>query len=264
MIQAKTRTCLNPACGKKFVPRPNVPNQRVCPGGYRAKCGKKCPGASCRRCGGKGSSSRTCREWYREHWSRTAGPPRCVSAEDWTKIEKALPSAPPWLKCAVLVARDSGMRISELVGLTVGDVLDGRQPRKIIAIIGQWKAGRRQQTKTGESRTGFLMERARGAIAEFVKGRKSSPTDRLIPFSRGWVWGKWVEFQKRVGVAPETGDHYRFHDLRHTLGTELVRGGRADLAQKFLGHRNPSTTQRYNTPRLKDILADAEKIRRGK
>ena len=235
----KTRTCLAPECGKKFTPRLNVPSQVTC---GRAACQK----------------------WYRSHWAATAGPPRAIPPEDWAKIEKALPKAPDWVRVVAILGRESGMRISEMLGLTVSDILEHGKVRGTIAIRGQWKDGAFAPPKTGASRPGFLTERAVAAVSVYLKGRRLEGTDRLLPYSRQYAWSKWVEFQHAAGVRPPDGKHYRTHDLRHTCGTNAARAGRLDLAQKLLGHRNPATTQRYNTPRNEEILADIEKIGRDR
>jgi integrase len=53
-----------------------------------------------------------------------------------------------------------------------------------------------------------------------------------------------VGFMKAVRLAKIP--HIRFHDLRHTFATRLVRSG-VDIitVQKLLGHSNITTTSRY-------------------
>ncbi|VAW14524.1 hypothetical protein MNBD_BACTEROID05-1144, partial [hydrothermal vent metagenome] len=53
-------------------------------------------------------------------------------------------------------------------------------------------------------------------------------------------------------------DDFKFHDLRHTFASQLVRNG-VDLyvVQKLLGHANPKMTQRYahlSSDQLKDAI----------
>lgn len=231
------KTCLNPSCRARFRPRPNVPNQQV--------CGK----AECRR-------------WYKGHWSASAGPPRAISPAHWKRIEARLSGVETWLRCIVWVARETGLRLSELLGLEVRDVIDGRKVKKTIAVRGQWKATGFALPKTGASRVGYLTTKAREAIAEHASSRPwIHEAARLFPFSRGYVWKRWVEFQRAIGVEPEEGGHYRFHDLRHTVATDLARKGRLDLAQKVLGHKRPSSTARYNSPTHEETLEEIEKTK---
>lgn len=236
----KTRSCLNPTCRRKFTPRPNVPDQQVC-------------------------GAPDCRQWYKRHWSATSGPPRAIAAADWKKIEKAIASAPTWLRCIVLVARETGMRLSELLGLEIDDVIQKGKVRKAIAVRGQWKDGGLAAPKNGGSRKSYLPDGARKAIAEYASGRGwIDGSARLFPFSRAYVWRLWVRLQTTIGVSLEEGGHYRFHDLRHTAGTEMARGGRLDLAQKMLGHKSPATTARYVSQSDDEVLEDIEKTKRGR
>lgn len=119
--------CLNPACDRAFKPGRYGKRQVVCSGTYRAKCGPKCAGKKCPRCKGSGSWARPCREWYKAHQLATAPPPRGLG-ESWPKVERKLVDLP--LRHAVLirVARATGLRKGELLGLTWADVLEGAAP----------------------------------------------------------------------------------------------------------------------------------------
>lgn len=53
-------------------------------------------------------------------------------------------------------------------------------------------------------------------------------------------------------------ENFRFHDLRHTVGTRLVSGG-SDLqtVKEFLAHSDLKTTQRYIHPVTQNMLKAA-------
>lgn len=61
------------------------------------------------------------------------------------------------------------------------------------------------------------------------------------PFSKqGWV-RKWRKALKDAGI-----EDFRFHDLRHTAGSRIVRqSGNMKMGMQLLGHTNVSTTSRY-------------------
>jgi integrase len=72
------------------------------------------------------------------------------------------------------------------------------------------------------------------------------------PFTQ-WGWrGVWARALKEAGI-----DAFRFHDLRHTRGTQILRStGNLVLAQKALAHRSIKTTTKY-------AHASDEDVRRG-
>lgn len=261
------RNCENPSCNKPFTPRSNVPNQKVCGGSYRETC-RHCSGTTCKRCGGTGRYTRKCKDWYKGAWGQQKSPPRAIPPEDWAKIARALPKAPAWLRLVAVLGRESGMRISEMLGLTVADVKARGKVLGVIVIRGQWKsgkggkAGKLAPTKTRNVREGLLSSDARQAIEAYMRDerRNWAPEDRLLPYTRQFIWQGWVSFQEKIGVHPPDADHYRVHDLRHTCATRLAAAGRIDLAQSCLGHSNASTTQRYNNPRPEQKLADIDAI----
>lgn len=68
-----------------------------------------------------------------------------------------------------------------------------------------------------------------------------------------WGWrGQWARALKDAGI-----DGFRFHDLRHTRGTRILRHtGNLAIAQRALAHRSIKTTLRY-------AHASDEDVRRG-
>lgn len=81
---------------------------------------------------------------------------------------------------------------------------------------------------------------------------------RRYPFSKqGWM-RDWRKALKEAGISD-----FRFHDLRHTSATRLVRATNGNLkaAQKLLGHTNITTTARYAhvvEDDLRNAMADTE------
>lgn len=73
------------------------------------------------------------------------------------------------------------------------------------------------------------------------KDRPRRYKGQRYPFSKqGWM-RQW-----RKALADAKIEDFRFHDLRHTRATRVVRAtGNLKAAQKLLGHSNISTTARY-------------------
>jgi integrase/recombinase XerD len=139
----------------------------------------------------------------------------------------------------------TGMRVSELVGLDIGDVdLDDGLARvfgkgakeRIVPVggparraVGEWlRAGRPELVPD-------RWARRRDASAMFlgVRGRR---------MSRQHVWAVLQQLGEAVGLA----DRLSPHVLRHSCATHLLDHG-ADLrvVQELLGHASISTTQVY-------------------
>ena len=135
----------------------------------------------------------------------------------------------------------SGMRISELVALNLGDVNTegnyfvrclgkGRKERiipiyeKIAATIKQYISEDRPKLAHGKK-----------DVALFLNARG----ERL---TRQGFWQKLKEYVKSAGLSSKISPH----TLRHSFATHMLSGG-ADLrsVQELLGHANISTTQVY-------------------
>jgi len=134
----------------------------------------------------------------------------------------------------------TGIRVSELCGLDVGD-LD--QERRTIRVLG--KGGRERtvpvgvpaiRAVTGWSRDGrpvLVVPRSAGALFLGAQGGRLDPrTARRVVHARIAV----------VPSAPDVGPH----GLRHAAATHLLEGG-ADLrsVQEILGHTSLASTQIY-------------------
>lgn len=143
----------------------------------------------------------------------------------------------------------AGLRVSELVGLTLGDV---DRARGIVSALGKGRKRRlvplgevalEHLTAYLEAREADLAEKAARLGARAVQGSQV-----LFPSPRG---GKLTRqaFWKIVGrTARGAGirGHVHPHQLRHSFATHLLSGG-ADLrsVQTLLGHASVSTTEIY-------------------
>lgn len=143
----------------------------------------------------------------------------------------------------------AGLRVSELVSLTVGDV---DRARGIVSALGKGK--KRRLVPLGEVAldhlTAYLTAReAAFASHAAARGASAKPVSQLLfPSPRG---GKLTRqaFWKIVGrTARGAGirGHVHPHQLRHSFATHLLSGG-ADLrsVQTLLGHASVATTEIY-------------------
>jgi len=159
------------------------------------------------------------------------------------------------LACMIELAYASGLRISELTGLTLAAV--ARDPAYLIV-----------RGKGGKERLAPLNDTARTAVKAYLevrpsflpKGDKANPW--LFP-SRGKA-GRLTprRFAQMLDEAAVAGgiDPARVspHVLRHAFATHLLEGG-ADLrvVQTLLGHADIATTQIYThvaSDRLREVV----------
>jgi integrase/recombinase XerC len=134
----------------------------------------------------------------------------------------------------------TGIRVSELCGLDVDDVDDGRRTIRVLGKGAKERtvpfgvpAGRALGRWRSEGRV--ALARAASGPALFLGARGG----RLDPRSvRRVVHGRIAA----AGAVPDMGPH----GLRHTAATHLLEGG-ADLrsVQEILGHSSLATTQIY-------------------
>lgn len=137
----------------------------------------------------------------------------------------------------------TGMRISELAGLTHGG-LDLKRRR--LRVIG--KGNRERELIFGTPAAAALAAYLRGARAILAAGAGPVATDHVFLNARGGpltargarlVVERWVAV---TGAPVSTSPH----TLRHSFATHLLEGG-ADLrvVQELLGHASLATTQIY-------------------
>lgn len=149
----------------------------------------------------------------------------------------------------------AGLRVSEVVGLKLGDI----EPRKgIVTAFG--KGGKRRLVPLGEpalaaidayleARAAHLGEAGappgkprRGAKAGRAGTSVLFLSPRGGPLTRQAVWKLLTGYARAVGIDKPSSPH----KLRHSFATHLLEGG-ADLrsVQALLGHVDVSTTEIY-------------------
>ena len=174
-------------------------------------------------------------------------------------VEKLL-STPP--RDTALGSRDramletmyaSGLRVSELVGLTLNelDLTTG-----LVRVVG--KGGRERIVPLGEEASESLREYLGQARSDILKAQLTDAvfvTRRGGPMTRQAFWQLIKRYAQQAGIGAE----FSPHSLRHAFATHLLNHG-ADLrsVQMLLGHTDLSTTQIYTQvehSRLKAVHA---------
>jgi integrase len=181
-----------------------------------------------------------------------------------------LPSYRPLLATALY----SGMRLSELLGLTWGDLdlSEGLiQVRYQLSRAREDRAARRVRLKTAAAvREIPLLPQ----LAALLKQHKlASPHSRESDYVFCTALGTPLSARNverrglgraadRAGLNPDELPRLRVHDLRHTFASHLIVDLSLDVAQvsKILGHARPSITLDTYT-HLFDRAADAADIR---
>jgi integrase len=152
-----------------------------------------------------------------------------------------------FLRPVVLLALHTGMRRGELLSLEWSRVdLDRRTIRILNA---KSTAGNRLIPMNATVHT-LLSDLVKEATSPVVFPSSRKPGEKLLDLKKG--------FKKAVQLAGIP--HFRFHDMRHTFATRLVRVG-VDIVsvQHLLGHSKITMTARYA-----HSLADAKMAAVGK
>ena len=139
-----------------------------------------------------------------------------------------------------------GLRVSEVTGLTLGDLLDLNLPTRASVVV---------HRKGGKEQVLPLTRDARIALRRWVRARPEVPTPVLfirLPFQPGRPARLHYEsvgllikaYARRAGLVlpPRKASHH----LRHTAGQNMARLGMGiEEAQAFLGRSSPTVTQVY-------------------
>jgi integrase/recombinase XerD len=135
----------------------------------------------------------------------------------------------------------SGMRISELVALNLGDV--NTESNYFVRCFGK---GRKERIiplyENIAKAVKTYIDEDRPKLAHGKKGTAMFLNARGDRLTRQGFWQKLKEYARSAGLSSQISPH----TLRHSFATHMLSGG-ADLrsVQELLGHANISTTQVY-------------------
>ncbi len=136
-----------------------------------------------------------------------------------------------------LILADGGLRISELLTLTVNDW----DPQHQSILI--------REPKSLRDRRIPLTDRAALAIDDHLQDRSSSlsPEQNLIARSGGIVSPQYIRLQLHSFALKADLENVTPHRLRHSFATRLLNTGKMPITslQKIMGHRHIDTTMQY-------------------
>lgn len=153
-------------------------------------------------------------------------------------------------RCILTIFLNCGLRISELVGLDLGDVSENR-----LRVLG----------KGGRERVVYLNDAAAAAINAYLPVRQKEGTAgtlALFTSERGArIARSTVHHLVKVhlGEAGLDSEGFSAHKLRHTAATLMLRNG-VDVRtlQELLGHEHLNTTEIYTHIESTDLRAAAD------
>ena len=180
--------------------------------------------------------------------------PKALSEEETERLLGAVVGTGPAVlrdRALLEVLYGTGARVSEVVGLNLGDVADAVDARgmPLVRVLG----------KGDKERVVPLGQLARLALADWLSGegrplfvpkkwRRRSDAEAVFLNARGGrltrvgAFGVVKKYAARVGLEEKVSPHV----LRHSCATHLLgRGADVRVVQELLGHASIATTQRY-------------------
>jgi integrase/recombinase XerD len=180
--------------------------------------------------------------------------PKALSEEEIERLLGAVVGTGPMVlrdRALLEMLYGTGARVSEVVGLNLGDVVDAVESPELplVRVLG----------KGDKERVVPLGRLARQALAEWLSGqgrpllepkrwRRRADAEAVFLNARGGrltrvgVFGVVKKYAARVGLEAKVSPHV----LRHSCATHMLgRGADVRVVQELLGHASIATTQRY-------------------
>ena len=180
--------------------------------------------------------------------------PKALSEEETERLLGAVVGTGPLVlrdRALLEVLYGTGARVSEVVGLNLGDVADAVESPglPLVRVVG----------KGDKERVVPLGRLSRDALADWLSGqgrpllvpkkwRRRSDAEAVFLNARGGrlsrvgAFGVVKKYAARVGLEAKVSPHV----LRHSCATHMLgRGADVRVVQELLGHASIATTQRY-------------------
>lgn len=153
---------------------------------------------------------------------------------------------------AALFMLDAGLRVGEVIGLKISDLMIYEEPVLRLTI-------RKETTKTKHERTVPLSDRLRDAIGLCCNHYWFEPAKNAcnpaVPGATPQEPMTIVQLERIIKMAAAASLYRRVtpHMLRHTFATRLMRKTNIRVVQELLGHKNLASTQIYTHPDQEDL-----------
>ena len=173
---------------------------------------------------------------------------RYVKPDEWPIL---LSECSPDLRDIVIFARHTGMRRGEIFNLQWTDI--------------DWQ-NKRVTVRERKNNTTMIIPINDYVFRMLVRLHKTTTSAFVFPGKEGkrryTLRTAFEAACRRAGIK-----NLRFHDLRHTFGTDLVNSG-ADISivKQLMGHKSIISTMRYVHPteeRMRKVLENRDKIFEG-
>jgi integrase len=143
-----------------------------------------------------------------------------------------------------LTAAFTGLRRGEILALRWRDV---DFPASTIRVRASYAAGQLTTPKSGKVRSVPMAPDVASAIARLGQREDFVGDDEFVfaghlglPINGDALSSRYRDALRAAGLRP-----LRFHDLRHTFGTRMIREADIRRVQEWMGHADIQTTMRY-------------------
>jgi|SRR5579875_1721629 len=143
-----------------------------------------------------------------------------------------------------LTAAFTGLRRGELLGLRWRDVDFGASTIRVRA---SYAAGHLTTPKSGKVRAVPLAPDVAAALARLGQRERHTGEDDFVFAGEGGLPldGDALSSRYRRALTSAGLRRLRFHDLRHTFGTRMIREADIRRVQEWMGHADIQTTMKY-------------------
>lgn len=160
----------------------------------------------------------------------------CSDIQDWTDSRDY---------CMITFFLNCGLRLSELVGISVNDYIKSTDPKtneqySFLKVIG----------KGNKERIIYLNNACVSAYEEYLKVRPKVQNEKALFLSKRYkrISNRRVEqiIEEKMTKSGLSGYGFSVHKLRHTAATLMYQNGvDVRILKEVLGHENLNTTQIY-------------------
>ncbi len=143
-----------------------------------------------------------------------------------------------------LTAAFTGLRLGELLALRWRDV---DFTNSAVHVRQSFTNGRVDTPKSGQERTVPMADEVAKALARLGQRESHRAEDDLVfcGTNGGHLAGHRLRDRYKAALKKAGLRELRFHDLRHTFGSNAIRTADSREVMEWMGHQDLATTQRY-------------------